>query len=342
MVEGQTDAGVVQLADSVVGSGYASIVLNRLARQAGELVNADGTCLVVREQGISGATIAVAGWGRGADIVGDRFVEDDYLAAVLHSGDPACADPPRVGARARAAVPIHRDGELYGALTAGAPARRGFGDHELAVLSQIAVLADAAVAHAEQRSEVLSRTRARVLSLVDAIDERDGYTAAHSETVVQLSRALGERLSLSAADLLELELAALFHDLGKLVIPDEILNKPAALDAEEQVIMRHHAEWGAAMLGNVPGLQPIATIVRCHHERWDGSGYPSRLAGKRIPIASRLVAVCDAYDAMTTDRCYRKALPQERALAELRAGAGSQFDPGLIELLQDILNESAA
>ena len=343
MIDGHTHRAVQRLTEGVVTSGYASTVLNRLARQACELVEADGTCLVVRDRRFPGAMIAAAGWGRDEEIVGDRFVADRHLAGLLASADAACSKATRVGARqARVAVPISRGGEVCGALTAGARARRGFGDRELGVLSDIAILAGPAVAHAEQRSEILARTRARMLALVDAIDARDGYTATHSETVVQLSRALGERLALSAADLLELELAALFHDLGKLGIPDAILNKPSALDAHEQMVMRRHPEWGAAMLANVPGLQAVATIVRCHHERWDGSGYPSRLAGERIPIASRLVAVCDAYDAMTSDRCYREALPQASALAELGAGAGGQFDPALVELLPAVLAGRAA
>ncbi len=345
MIEGRTAAGPVGLAESVVASGYASIVLNRLARQACELVGADASCLLVRDRRTPGTTIAVAGYGRDEELVGDRFVENGDPAGALDSGNPArsnslAEDQTHSQRRhARVAVPIRRNGEVFGALTAGAPAHRRFGGRELAVLSDVAVLAGAAVAHAEQRSAILPRARARVLALVEAIDARDGYTAAHSQTVVRLTRALGKRLSLSAPDLLELELAALLHDLGKLAIPDAILNKPAALDPEEQLLMRQHAQWGAAILTNAPGLQAVATIVRCHHERWDGTGYPSRLAGDRIPIASRLVTVCDAYDAMTSDRCYRKALAQRPALEELRAGAGSQFDPALVELLPAILHE---
>jgi len=334
MIEGHTEAGPIRLAESVVASGYASIVLNRLARQACELVGADGSCVLVRDRWTPGMTIAVAGYGRDEEIVGDRFADSGG-----GTGGSLTANSVGQGRRTHVAVPICRDGEVFGRLTASAAARRSFGERELAVLSDLAVLAGAAVAHASQRSEMLPRARARVLALVEAIDDRDGYTAAHSDTVVRLSRALGQRLSLSAPDLLELELAALLHDLGKLAIPDAILKKPAALDRDEQILMRQHAEWGAAILTNAPGLQAVATIVRCHHERWDGTGYPSRLAGKRIPIASRLVAVCDAYDAMTSDRCYRKALPQGSALEELRAGAGSQFDPALVNLLPAILNE---
>ena len=322
MIELHAEAAIRRLAESVVASGYASIVLDRLARQASELVDADGSCLVVRDASKPGTTVAVAGCGRYEDIVGDRFRD-------IPAGDV----PERV------AVPICRDGEVWGTLTAGAPETRQFAGAELELLSAVAALASAAVIHAERRTEVLPGVPPRIVSLIHAIDARDGYTATHSETVVRLSVALGRRLGLSEVDLLELELAALFHDLGKIAIPDEILNKPAALDPEEQRIMREHVEHGARALAQVPGLQAVATIVRCHHERWDGDGYPGGLAGPRIPIASRLVAACDAYDAMTSDRPYRKALSQERALAEMHACAGSQFDPTVVALLSEILGE---
>lgn len=342
----QREAGIARLAESVVASGYASIVLDRLARQACELVGGDGSCLVVRDRRNPGTSIAVAGCGQDEEFVGDRF-EAPPLApvqGVATSGrqHAQAADPGRLrGRRRHVAVPVCRDGETFGTLTAGAAADRSFGDCERAVLSEVASLAGAAVLHAERRSELLPEARARVVALVEAIDARDGYTAAHSQTVVQLSLALGRRLGLSAPDLLELELGALLHDLGKVAIPDAILNKPGALDAEEAIIMREHADGGARRLTNVPGLQAVATIVRCHHERWDGTGYPRGLIGERIPIASRVVAVCDAYDAMTSDRPYRNALHQQRALHEVRCGAGSQFDPELVELLHRAVSEPA-
>lgn len=322
MIELHAEAAIRRLAESVVASGYTNIVLDRLARQASELVDADGSCLIVRDRGNPGTTVAVAGCGRYEDIVGDRFPDV-----------PAGEIPERV------VVPICHDGEVWGSLTAGARQSRQFAGAERELLSAVGALAAAAVVHAEQRTEVLPGVPARIVSLIHAIDARDGYTAAHSETVVRLSVELGRHLLLSEADLLELELAALFHDLGKIAIPDEILNKPAALDPEERRVMRAHVEHGSRALAQVPGLQAVATIVRCHHERWDGAGYPGGLAGSRIPIASRLVAVCDAYDAMTSDRPYRPALSQERALEEMHACAGSQFDPSVVARLSAIMRE---
>jgi HD-GYP domain-containing protein (c-di-GMP phosphodiesterase class II) len=148
---------------------------------------------------------------------------------------------------------------------------------------------------------------------------------------------VGELLSLDAAALVELEFAARLHDVGKIRVPDAVLNKPGPLNPQEREIMRCHSAWGAETLSGIPGLEVVATVVRFHHERWDGSGYPDRIAGFRIPLASRIIAVCDAFGAMTCDRPYRRGMPVEAAVAELRAGAGSQFDPAVVDAFCDTL-----
>jgi HD-GYP domain-containing protein (c-di-GMP phosphodiesterase class II) len=152
--------------------------------------------------------------------------------------------------------------------------------------------------------------------------------------VVELARMTGKRMDLDAVELLELELAALLHDVGKLRVPREILRKPGALTDRERSLMRNHPMWGAELVSGVPGLQAVALIVRHHHERIDGSGYPSGLSGVRIPVASRIMAVCDAYGAMTERRPYRRERAPQKALAELREQAGSQFDPAVVDALE--------
>jgi HD-GYP domain-containing protein (c-di-GMP phosphodiesterase class II) len=141
-------------------------------------------------------------------------------------------------------------------------------------------------------------------------------------------------MGLDPAELLELELAALLHDVGKLRVPREILRKPGSLSHSEERLMRNHPVWGAELVSGVPGLQAVALIVRHHHERIDGEGYPSRLAGVRIPVASRIVAACDAYGAMTEPRAYGAPRSPDEALAELRHEAGSQFDPAVVDALE--------
>lgn len=161
---------------------------------------------------------------------------------------------------------------------------------------------------------------------------RDHWLEGHAAEVAELALDLGRDLGLAASELLELELAARLHDVGKRAVPESILSKPDPLSAAEWSLMRRHPEWGSGMLVDVPGLEAVADAVHAHHERWDGSGYPLGLRGERIPLASRIVAVCDAFSAMTTDRPYRAARPGTEALDELRRCAGSQFDPALVDV----------
>jgi HD-GYP domain-containing protein (c-di-GMP phosphodiesterase class II) len=169
------------------------------------------------------------------------------------------------------------------------------------------------------------------------MDMRDQRTARHSEDVVDLAQAVGMLLELEPASLLELEFAARLHDVGKIQVPDAVLNKPGPLDPHENEVIRCHAIWGSETLARVPGLEAVATIVRFHHERWDGAGYPDGLSGSRIPLASRIISVCDAYGAMTCDRPYRAALDPEDAIGEILAGSGSQFDPRVVRALVETL-----
>jgi putative nucleotidyltransferase with HDIG domain len=179
----------------------------------------------------------------------------------------------------------------------------------------------------EQGGSVAERVAA---ALVRAVDLRDGYTGRHCESVANLARRIGTRLRMRGPDLWALQLAACLHDVGKIGVPDSILNKPGPLDRDESERMRRHAALGAEMLAGVPGLETVAPLVRSHHERWDGRGYPDGLAGERIPLAARIVSACDALHAMTADRPYRAALDFEDALAELIAESGAQFDPGVV------------
>jgi HD-GYP domain-containing protein (c-di-GMP phosphodiesterase class II) len=170
--------------------------------------------------------------------------------------------------------------------------------------------------------------------LVDVIESEDGYTADHSRSVVELVQAVAERMGVDANDRQELEFAALLHDVGKIAIPKEILNKPSSLSTDEFEIMKTHTIEGQFMLDRVGGvLGRVGEMVRSCHERWDGRGYPDGLKGEEIPLAARIVFVCDAYNAMTTDRPYRAAMSTDDAVAELVTNAGTQFDPEAVEAL---------
>jgi HD-GYP domain-containing protein (c-di-GMP phosphodiesterase class II) len=149
---------------------------------------------------------------------------------------------------------------------------------------------------------------------------------------------VGERLALSPEQLRNLEFGALLHDVGKIAIPKEIINKPGKLGPDEWLLVKTHTTEGQALLDRVGGfMSEVGRIVRSHHERWDGGGYPDGLAGREIPLEARIIAVCDSWNAMRTDRPYRKALPEREAIAELTACSGTQFDPELVDVLLEVV-----
>ena len=176
-------------------------------------------------------------------------------------------------------------------------------------------------------------SRGAIGALALALTERDRATGEHCEHVVGLAGAVARRLGLDAEDIERIAAAALLHDIGKLAVPDHILHKPGPLDADEHRRMREHPVVGERILRAVPGMGPVARIVRHANERVDGSGYPDGLHGDDIPFGSRVVLVCDAYHAMISERPWRAALSHDAAVAELAAGAGTQFDARVVDAL---------
>jgi HD-GYP domain-containing protein (c-di-GMP phosphodiesterase class II) len=160
--------------------------------------------------------------------------------------------------------------------------------------------------------------------------EHDGELREHVDDVADLAEAVGQELGLDAAELFELRRAAALHDIGKIAIPDAILHAPRALDDAEWEYMRQHTIIGERIIAAAPGLSAVASIVRSSHERYDGTGYPDRLAGEEIPLAARIVSVCDTYDAIISDRSYRAGRSSEEAIDELRRCSGTQFDPVVV------------
>ena len=181
------------------------------------------------------------------------------------------------------------------------------------------------------------RSTAAMESLSATVDARDSYTAGHSRRVQQLALAIGRELGLSHAELDLLGHAALFHDIGKLAIPDAILLKPASLTPDEWSLMQRHAEEGARIIDRLGFLNDAVPAIRHHHERFDGTGYPDHLRGEDIPLGARIIHVADALDSMLTTRIYRAARPAAEALEELRRAAGTQFCPRCVAALERIL-----
>jgi HD-GYP domain-containing protein (c-di-GMP phosphodiesterase class II) len=169
-----------------------------------------------------------------------------------------------------------------------------------------------------------------VLALANAVEAKDTYTADHAQGLATLALAVGRELGMSPRELEDLRYGAVLHDIGKIGIPDAILKKPAQLDADEWTRMRQHPALGAQILAPVPRLAGAARMVRHHHERFDGQGYPDGLAGETIPLGARILTVVDSYSAIMDKRVYREARSQEEAVAELRRCAGTQFDPQVV------------
>jgi polar amino acid transport system substrate-binding protein len=180
-----------------------------------------------------------------------------------------------------------------------------------------------------------------VLALVNALEAYDIYTRGHSERVALYATQIAEKMGLDKETIRKIYWASLVHDIGKLNIPPEILNKPSKLTKEEYEIIKQHPIKGYQILKELEGLSNIAEIVKYHHERWDGKGYPEGLKGEEIPLEARIIAVADSYDAMTTERPYRKALTKEEAIKELLKNAGTQFDPKVVEVFVQILERKA-
>jgi diguanylate cyclase (GGDEF)-like protein len=187
-------------------------------------------------------------------------------------------------------------------------------------------------AEVERRVEQQARLRAAE-NLIRVVDAKDEYTGAHSERVALLVEAIARQLELEDEHVEQLKLAGRLHDLGKIAIPDRVLQKPGSLTPHEERQLAHHPELGASLLDGMD-IRPVDVWIRHHHEHWDGSGYPNGLAGDDIPFGSRVILVADAYDAITTDRSYRPAATPEDALRELRRKSGVQFDAAVVEALE--------
>jgi diguanylate cyclase (GGDEF)-like protein len=269
------------------------------------------------------------------------------LAALGVQRDPYIAEPsdyePAIGGEGPvpggryAVAPFDVDGRA-GCLLALVE-RDDFGERELGLLGGLAQQAKLAIANASSY-EGLERTLvSTVEALANALEANDEYTSTHARWITDLSLRVGRELGLDERALKHLELGALLHDIGKIGIPSDVLAKPGRLTAAERKIVETHPELGERIISPIDRLQVVRPIVRHCHERWDGLGYPDGVAGEDIPLESRIIFVCDAYHAMTTDRPYRRRLSHREAVRRLTEAAGSQFDPHVVEVALRVLDQ---
>jgi diguanylate cyclase (GGDEF)-like protein len=241
------------------------------------------------------------------------------------------------GARPFAIAPLTLDGGRLGCIAVAPPKDGEFNERQLRLLAGIAHQSKLALTNAGNFDNLERTFLETVEALANALEANDEYTSSHARWITDLALKVGKELGLEGASLKRLELGALFHDIGKIGIPETILSKPGPLTAEEREVVETHPELGEKIIAPIDRLEEVRPIVRHCHERFDGDGYPDRLSGEGIPIESRIILVCDAYHAMTTDRPYRKRLPADEALRRLQEAAGTQFDPRVVEVCSRVL-----
>ncbi len=239
-----------------------------------------------------------------------------------------------------AIAPLTLDGGRLGCIAVAAPEDGEFSERQLRLLAGVAHQAKLALTNAGNFRSLEKTFLETVEALANALEANDEYTSSHARWITDLALKVGEGLGLDTRSLKRLELGALFHDIGKIGIPEAILSKPGPLTAEERKLVEKHPELGERIIAPIDRLEEVRPIVRHCHERYDGTGYPDRKLGEDIPIESRIILVCDAYHAMTTDRPYRKRLPKKEALRRLDEGARTQFDPAVVEVCKRVLAES--
>lgn len=296
-----------------VGDRVLAQVAARL-RQGGEAFRLGGdefALLLARRDEHEGLSIARS--------VIERIADSDLNVAESLSMSAGVATYPQHGVERNELVRV-ADSALYLAKEQGKNTVRVYRPDviELAELRRLAEGPDRA-----------ARLRAAA-SLAHAVDARDAYTGSHSYMVGELAARVAKRMGLDSEAIELTRLAGSLHDLGKLAIPEEILRKPGPLNEAERLVLERHPQIGYRMLDSL-GVEPVATWVLHHHERWDGKGYPEQRSGSEIPLGARILFVADAYDAMTTDRVYRGRLSHDRAIAELERCAGTQFDPDVVD-----------
>jgi diguanylate cyclase (GGDEF)-like protein len=318
---------VTELSAGILGSRNTSFYLET-----------DGQLTLQAEHGHSPETVAELA-SRPLPLAALDVAREPHISEPQEYESAIGREAPVPGGR-YAVAPLDVDGRA-GCLVALVE-REDFGERELALLGGLAQQAKLAIANASSY-EGLERTFvSTVEALANALEANDEYTSTHARWITDLSMRVGREFGLDERALKCLELGALLHDIGKIGIPSDVLSKAGRLTAAERKLVQTHPELGERIIAPIDRLQVVRPIVRHCHERWDGRGYPDGVAGEDIPLASRIIFVCDAYHAMTTDRPYRRRLSHREAVRRLVKGAGSQFDPHVVEVAVRVLEQLPA
>ncbi|HET7481586.1 MAG TPA: diguanylate cyclase, partial [Actinomycetota bacterium] len=342
--EAEVANALLQFSRELASAEGLDEVLDRVVQQAARILSSPNTSVWMQDNG-TGELRTEACWGY---VGGDKEtievarISQEAAYRFLAGSEPFVATHREltyidaVGTISEdtpfAVGPLQLDGRL-GCIVAVAPTveEYEFGDKKMRLLAGICDQAKLAIANASSFENLERTFYETVEALANALEAQDEYTASHARSLTDMVLEVGAEMGIEGKDLKRLELGALFHDIGKIGIPSDILRKPGPLTDEEWKIIKMHPELGEKILAPIDRLADVRPIVRHCHEHYDGSGYPDKLRANEIPIESRIILVCDAFDAMTTDRSYRKALPVVEACRRLNEASGGQFDPEIVE-----------
>jgi HD-GYP domain-containing protein (c-di-GMP phosphodiesterase class II) len=343
--EAESATALLEFARDVAAAKGIAEVAERVVERSAGILSSPSASLWLQDAS-SGDLVRLAAHPDASEtVVREVVVPAEHLGPWVGRTEPyfigaadyaAIASPPENTDGRFAIAPFTVDGR-WGVIAAAIPQKSVFADRELELLGGLAQQTKLALQSAASY-ETLERTFVSTIeALANALEANDEYTSTHARWITDLALKVGVELGLEPKQLKGLELGALFHDIGKIGIPSAILLKPGPLTPEERAVVETHPLLGERILEPIAQLADVGRIVRSCHERFDGTGYPDHLAGDRIPIESRIIFVCDAFHAMTTDRPYRRALSVEVARARLREGGGWQFDPLVVETFLRVL-----
>jgi HD-GYP domain-containing protein (c-di-GMP phosphodiesterase class II) len=260
-------------------------------------------------------------------LVTDTWADRDYMVR-----------DPRTDPRSELTAAIVVDGSVWGVLNIEETDPGALGETDAVLVEAVAASFGSAVHRANLMADLENTFTTTLAVLASTVEAKDDYTACHGEDVAELVERVALRMSLPARQAREARYAALLHDIGKVAVPSEILLKPGPLTKEEWAVMRTHAAIGGQLVARIEAFAHLAPAVRASHERWDGTGYPDGLAAESIPLAARIIAACDTYDAIVTDRPYRRARSPREARAELLRVARTQLDPRVVDAVVEELD----
>ncbi len=321
-------------------------IRKRAIEAAMKLVDAEAGSLILIDRETGELFFEVALGEKGARLKEVRLKAGEGIAGwVAEQGEPliihdvqsdrrffmTADDRSSFTTRDMACVPVKTKHRILGVLQAINKRHGSFDEEDQEALVALANQVAIAVENAGLYQELKEAFYGTAQALAETIEKRDPYTGGHTRRVMEYAMSIGETMGLPAKELEDLKLAAILHDVGKIGVRDNVLLKEGKLDSDEYQKMNMHSEYGAQILDHVKQLKDIIPGVRNHHERIDGQGYPDHLKGEEIPLVARIIAVADTFDAMTTDRPYRKGLSFETAIEELRRNSGIQFDPEMVE-----------